>query len=760
MVDDLADTIPPDPNDPDVQETITRGESVGHDVVPADTLIGSRIGQYTIRRIIGSGGMGTVYEALQKSPRRTVAIKMLKDGFQSPKAIQRFEFESQLLARLQHPGIAKVYESGMHEGASGNVPFFVMEYIANAKTLTEYAQERKLSTRERLELFRKVCAAVHHGHQKGIVHRDLKPGNILVDVSGEPRIIDFGVARSTDSDLLVTTLQTNVGTLVGTLQYMSPEQVEGDSNAIDTRSDVYAMGVIFFELLSGQLPYDLRNAAIHEVARVVMEEDPTRISTIDRRLRGDVETIALKALAKDRNRRYQSALDLEHDIERYLSGDPIDARPASMVYRLGKFTRKYRAASISALIVLCAIIAGGIISLLGWQEAERQKALVIAERNEVEARNDILDESIAGMLSDVMNQIRYLGNSANAQRALIDMARDNLDKLVTEDRDTPMRRAQMLSAWMRIAKSHINMSGVGYGSAEEAQSALKNASELLEDIDDSAIEDEKIRRAIESMRLDHPKQMAELARMQASSLEPGQPRTEFLEAALAEYRKRRDAAAAYGAAGGDEIKSVDVQYSSCMGMGNTLVELAREDEAIVQYEQAREHARRLEAIDQKNRTRRLRDRAICLYALASVQPDTLSTKARSQLDEAIELTRAIIALSPDNVRRLRDLAKMLALRGEIRLVRLSDIDGGIGDYEESIDHFTTRAIESPMEPVSQSDFQDTVQSMMTHMASVARDEDGRRIKDLAVTQLQCIAEAEAKGGRTQWIEILASLQAP
>ncbi len=138
----------------------------------------------------------------------------------------------------------------------------------------------------------------------------------------------------------------------------------------------------------------------------------------------------------------------------------------------------------------------------------------------------------------------------------------------------------------------------------------------------------------------------------------------------------------------------------------------------------------------------------------------MSTKARSQLDEAIELTRAIIALSPDNVRRLRDLAKMLALRGEIRLVRLSDIDGGIGDYEESIDHFTTRAIESPMEPVSQSDFQDTVQSMMTHMASVARDEDGRRIKDLAVTQLQCIAEAEAKGGRTQWIEILASLQAP
>ena len=214
MVDELPDTVPPDPIDPDEMPTISGDHEPDHEVGSVDTMIGATIGQYTIRSIIGTGGMGTVYEAIQKSPRRTVAIKMLKDGFHSAKAVQRFEFESQLLARLQHPGIAKVYESGMYEGRSGSVPFFVMEYIANAKTLTEYAMDRKLSTRERLELFRKVCSAVHHGHQKGIVHRDLKPGNILVDVSGEPRIIDFGVARSTDSDLVVTTLQSYVGRLV------------------------------------------------------------------------------------------------------------------------------------------------------------------------------------------------------------------------------------------------------------------------------------------------------------------------------------------------------------------------------------------------------------------------------------------------------------------------------------------------------------------------------------------------------------------
>ena len=760
MVDELPDTVPPDPIDPDEMPTISGDHEPDHEVGSVDTMIGATIGQYTIRSIIGTGGMGTVYEAIQKSPRRTVAIKMLKDGFHSAKAVQRFEFESQLLARLQHPGIAKVYESGMYEGRSGSVPFFVMEYIANAKTLTEYAMDRKLSTRERLELFRKVCSAVHHGHQKGIVHRDLKPGNILVDVSGEPRIIDFGVARSTDSDLVVTTLQTNVGTLVGTLQYMSPEQVEGDPNGIDTRSDVYAMGVIFFELLSGQLPYDLRNAAIHEIARVVMEQDPTRISTIDRRLRGDVETIALKALAKDRNRRYQSALDLEHDIDRYLSGDPIDARPASMIYRLGKFSSKYRVVSISALVVVVVIIAGAIVSLLGWREAEHQRQLVVQERDKVQARNELLDSSVAGMLSDVMNQVRYLGNSANAQRALVDMARDNLDQLITEDRSTPQRQAQMLAAWLRIAKTHINMSGVGYGSVDEASEALVNAKAMLDEIDESLIEDPQLRLAIESMRLDHPKQLAELARMQAMQMGPGPLRASLLEEAVGHYADRREAAVAYLDSGGNEIKSIDVQYSSSMGMGNAFKELGRRAEAAREYEQASAHASRLEAIDQKRRERRLRDRAICLYSLASVQPESAAPRARAQLDEAVDLTRAIMALSPDNVRRVRDLAMMLSLRAEVRLMRLSDIEGGIGDYEESIEHFTTRAIESPMEPLSQSDFKKTIQDMMGHMAAVARDDDGHRIKDLAINQIQCIAEAEARGGRTQWIEILASLNTP
>jgi serine/threonine protein kinase len=192
------------------------------------------IGNYHIKRMIGHGGMGSVYEAVQEQPRRTVALKVLRTGTASRSALRRFAYESQLLGRLKHPGIAQVYEAGTHLDNGVRVPFFAMEYVAGARYLTEFAEQKDLTTQQRVQLFIMVCDAVHHGHQKGIVHRDLKPQNILVDSEGKPKIIDFGVARATDSDMAVTTQQTNVGSLVGTLQYMSPEQVMADPHDIDT----------------------------------------------------------------------------------------------------------------------------------------------------------------------------------------------------------------------------------------------------------------------------------------------------------------------------------------------------------------------------------------------------------------------------------------------------------------------------------------------------------------------------------------------
>ncbi|MHC4695580.1 MAG: serine/threonine protein kinase, partial [Planctomycetota bacterium] len=222
---------------------------------PHAARVPERIGQFHIKNVIASGGMGKVYEAIQEHPRRTVAVKVMKQGIASRSALRRFEFESQLLARLRHPGIAQVFEAGTHDDGTGAVPYFAMEYIPNARSITAFAKDKKLGTRDRLRLFARVCDAVHHGHQKGIIHRDLKPGNILVDSNGDPKIIDFGVARGTDSDMAVTTLQTDVGQLIGTLQYMSPEQCAADPHDIDTRSDVYALGVVLYELLCDRVPY-------------------------------------------------------------------------------------------------------------------------------------------------------------------------------------------------------------------------------------------------------------------------------------------------------------------------------------------------------------------------------------------------------------------------------------------------------------------------------------------------------------------------
>ncbi|MCH8242827.1 MAG: serine/threonine protein kinase, partial [Planctomycetes bacterium] len=351
--------------------------------------IPKRIGQYRIKRAIASGGMGTVYEAIQEKPRRTVALKLMRAGIASRSALRRFEYESQLLARLRHPGIAQVYDAGTHKDGEVTVPYFAMEYIVGAKAVTDYVKDKKLGTRERMKLFAEVCEAVHHGHQKGIIHRDLKPSNILVDSSGQVKIIDFGVARCTDSDMAVTTLQTDVGQLIGTLQYMSPEQCAADPHDIDTRSDVYALGVVFYEMLCERLPYDLKGTAIHEATRIIREQEPTRLSTLNRTLRGDVETIVLKALEKDRDRRYRSCIELSDDLGRYLRNEPISARPASAMYQFKKLISRHKA-PFAFVVVLFLLISGfGVwMSVMYTQADQLRLDAVAAEQEQASARQE------------------------------------------------------------------------------------------------------------------------------------------------------------------------------------------------------------------------------------------------------------------------------------------------------------------------------------------------------------------------------------
>ena len=336
------------------------------------------IGRYRIRRIIQSGGMGTVYEAVQENPRRKVAIKVMKAGLASPSALRRFEYESQVLGKLNHPTIAEIYEAGTFDDGDGEAPYFAMEYIEGAMPIDKWAASKRLSTREKLLLFESVCDAIHHGHQKGVVHRDLKPDNILVDSSGRPRVIDFGVARATDSDIQVATMQTDVGQLVGTLYYMSPEQCEANPELVDTRSDVYALGVILFELLTGRRPHQLENVSIYDAARMIREEAPSRMSTLDRTLGGDLETIVGKSLEKDKDRRYQSALELKQDIQRYLGNEPIEARPPSLLYQARMFARRHKALAASVAVIFVVLLGTTIWSLLERGRAESAAMAALA----------------------------------------------------------------------------------------------------------------------------------------------------------------------------------------------------------------------------------------------------------------------------------------------------------------------------------------------------------------------------------------------
>ncbi|MCH2136693.1 MAG: serine/threonine protein kinase [Phycisphaerales bacterium] len=346
----------------------------------------SSIGQFKVRRLIGTGGMGAVYEALQDIPRRKVAVKVMKRGITSGSALRRFQLEAEVLGRLHHPGIAQIYEAGTWDDGSGGVPFFAMEYIAGAKELTRYALDKELDTASRLKLFAAVCDAVHHGHLKGVVHRDLKPGNVLVDRNGNSKVIDFGVARSTDSDLAVTTQQTDVGALIGTLQYMSPEQCEANPDLIDARSDIYALGVMLFELLTGQTPHDLTSMAIYDAARVVREQPARRLSLADPQLRGDLDTIVSKAMAKDPDYRYQSALELKQDIERYGKGEPVSARPLSIPYQLSLLVRRNKAAVIAVASIAAVLLIATVVSIVLAVQASnaRSEALIAQQATQVE----------------------------------------------------------------------------------------------------------------------------------------------------------------------------------------------------------------------------------------------------------------------------------------------------------------------------------------------------------------------------------------
>ena len=403
---------PTDPDEPDRTGQYEGAPTpLSGDDVEAGTIIA---GKYKLLEAIGEGGMGAVWMAQQIEPvKRLVALKLIKAGMDSKTVIARFEAERQALSMMDHPNIARVFDVGTT--ANGR-PFFVMELVKGTP-ITEFCDARKMTPKQRLELFVPVCNAIQHAHQKGIIHRDIKPSNVLVSLHDDkpvPKVIDFGVAKAIGQPLTERTLHTAFEQVVGTPAYMSPEQATFNQLDIDTRSDVYSLGVLLYELLTGTTPIErerFRKVALMEMLRVVREEEPprpsTRLSSTDSRasiaavrntepgtlsklLRSELDWIVMKSLEKDRTRRYETANGFAADVQRYLSGEPVLAHPPSASYRIKKFVRKRRGPVLAAVLVLAALLAGFAGTSVGFVRAERARKdeaeqRRVAEENEAKA---------------------------------------------------------------------------------------------------------------------------------------------------------------------------------------------------------------------------------------------------------------------------------------------------------------------------------------------------------------------------------------
>jgi serine/threonine protein kinase len=460
---------------------------------------GARIGRYEVTAVLGFGSSGVVLEARQSDPDRLVALKVLQRGITSPVALQRFFDEARALARLRHPGVAQVFETGTFRQEGVSMPYIAMERVEGARDVVTYAEERGLGREARIGLLLDMCDAVGHGHERGVVHRDLKPANVLVDVDGRLRVIDFGIARIR-SDSGEAQRLTSHGDLLGTLAYMSPEQGEGDPDAVDTRSDVYALGVLAYELLCGRLPIQPDTGSLLEAARRLQQTPPTRPRSIDASIPRDLEAVLLRALEKEPARRYATAHELGADLRRLREHRPVEARPPGFLHQAALLARRYRgtvtALGLGSLALVAAVLG------LSWHTAR------------VEARERAKSERITQFLSSILSAARP-SVSARGDVSLREVLEDAAGRLETELADAPEARAELHATigvafrelgnldgaveQLRMAVELARASGdeagfwraawlnalgdvlVSAGRHEEAEHVLREALEVLED---------------------------------------------------------------------------------------------------------------------------------------------------------------------------------------------------------------------------------------------------------------------------------------
>jgi len=494
------------------------GERPGIVQPPASEAPAQMIGRYKLLERIGEGGFGEVWMAEQREPvKRRVALKIIKLGMDSRQVVARFEAERQALAMMDHANIAKIFDAGVTDNGR---PYFVMELVRGIK-ITEYCDQNQLPTRERLKLFMLVCQAIQHAHQKGIIHRDIKPSNILVtlhDGVPVPKVIDFGIAKATHQELTDKTLFTQFQHFIGTPAYISPEQAEMSGLDIDTRSDIYSLGVLLYELLVGQTPFDAKEmmqGGLDALRQIIREKEPLRPSTklnrlpgearttagkrrqtdvgkLVHQLQGDLDWIVMTCLEKDRTRRYETANGLAADVQRYLNDEPVMACPPSAGYRLRKFVRRNKGPVLAGGIVLLALVVGIIGTTLGLIEAGRQRLLVERQRNELAERNRalqaaheqerLLNERARQAIETVMSETAI--EQLTRQKELRPEQKDFLDKMIQYYAESAQEEAATEEERSRQARAYHRMGRMNQvlGRDKDSENAYRRAVSLFQQL--------------------------------------------------------------------------------------------------------------------------------------------------------------------------------------------------------------------------------------------------------------------------------------